>query len=141
MTGAERPPFVCTTTGTWAFTPAGTTTSSRVSLAFVTCALAVPKRTVLPDASPAKCFPARVTACPASTLVGVIEATSGGVPRMKKNQTSPATAATPAVPPRIGRIGTSGSEKDRRRLAGRPFPFAVARAAGLGAGRSGGNSE
>ena len=138
VTGLERPPFVCTRTGTLAFAPAGTTTSSTVSLAFVTCAFAVPKSTVLPDASAAKCFPATATVCPASTLSGVIEATSGGVARRKKNHASPVTAARP--PSRRG-SGRSGSEATRRTSGawreGRPLPFAEPRAAGLGRGSQG----
>ena len=143
VTGFDRPPFVSTTTGTWALTPAGTTTLSSVSLASATCAFVLPKRTVFPAAVAAKCSPARVTDWPVSTVSGVTEATSGGVPRRKKNHTSAATAARAPAPPRIGTTGMDGSAKERRRFAGaRPLPFPPAgRAAGLAAGRRGGNSD
>ena len=86
-------------------------------------------------------------ASPAFTVWGATEASSGGVLRSTKYQTSDPTSASTAAAPAIGTIGMLGRLKPPRFALG--FPFALplpdalpaGRAAGLGAGRSDGNSS
>ena len=134
ITGAERPPFVSTTTGTCASTPPGTTAWISVLLADVTVPRRAPKSTVFPAASPAKPVPVSVTGWPASACSGAIERSCGAAARKRKSHASPPMTARPSTPPRRG-SGTEGrAVARRRRPPGRPLPAA------LREGRSDGNA-